>query len=334
MTRSPHLYHHLIDLAAAIRADGSSARFVTITADPGRLHCAVTTGSDRSPEEGPGAYHVQHHLFGAALQEAAAGFARELVDRMFGSLAEFGGRGLVSIDASGAVRLDLEARNGRTLHEPVCLDRLRQAAISHPTNRAVCLAALFSDDVRFPAWPQSEQTQREWIRAAKLIDPQGGADQDGVDAAAKRLVIAFRPAGLSSDRVSGLIRERLYPDLIPQENERAQVPERPEGLGNAPAWLPLDPLEAERLYTALEGASDPVLSNVLAKLRTCLSDVSADEAFRAAAVEKYAGRLTDGDLDFQTDGMVSKGDEGAYVQAFLWVKNAEAGLELEGGPSL
>ena len=46
---------------------------------------------------------------------------------------------------------------------------------------------------------------------------------------------------------------------------------------------------------------------------------------------KYAGCLPDGDLDFQADGMVSKGEEGAYVMAFLWVTNAEAGLEAPNG---
>lgn len=327
MSRSPHLYHDLLDLAAAIRADGSSARFVSVTAEAGRLRCAVTTGSDRAPDAAPDPFRARHPLHGAALQEAAAEFARELVARRFGVLLELGGKGLVTIAASGAVRLDLETRTGLTVHEPVNLDRLRQSAFSHLTHRAVCLAALLSDDTRFPDWSASEQAQRDWMRAASPIDPEGGPDQDGVDAAAKRVVTAFRPSGLSSDRVAELIRDRLYPDLVSPVPAQTPVPERPEGLGTAPAWLPLDPLETERLHIALEGASDPVLSGVLVKLRACLSDVSSDDAFRAAAVGKYAGRLDEGDLDFQPDGMVSKSDEGAYVQAFLWVTNAEAGLE-------
>lgn len=101
----------------------------------------------------------------------------------------------------------------------------------------------------------------------------------------------------------------------------------PVGLGKAPAWLQLAPQEAERLHRALEDSTDPVLSGIFGKLCVCLSDVSADDAFRNAAVDKYAGQLSDGDLDFQHDGMVSRSDEGAYVQAFLWVSNAEAGLE-------
>lgn len=327
MTRSPHLFFDLLDLAAAIRSDGTSARFVAVTADGGRMRCAVTTGSDRPPDAAPEPYRARHPLHGAALQEAAAEFARELVTRRFGALQELGGKGLVTIDASGAVRLDLETRTGMTVREPVSLDRLRQAAISHPTHRAACLAALLSDDTRFPAWSQSERSQRHWMRAAREIDPQGGPDQAGLVRAAAELRRAFIPNGADLAYLTGLIRDRLYPDLAAPAPAPAPAPDRPDGLGTAPVWLPLDPLEAERLHAALGASSDPVLSNVLAKLRTCLSDVSADEAFRAAAVEKYAGRLDEGDLDFQPDGMVSRGDEGAYVQAFLWVSNAEAGLE-------
>ena len=77
----------------------------------------------------------------------------------------------------------------------------------------------------------------------------------------------------------------------------------------------------------LEASPDPVLSEVLAKLRVMLENTSSDEAFRAAATQKYAGKLNEGELDFQPDGTVSKSDDGAYVMAFLWVTNAEAGLE-------
>lgn len=327
MSRSPHLYFDLLDLAAAIRSDGTSARFVSVTADGGRMHCAVTSGSDQAPDAPTDPYLASHPLFGAALQEAAAGFARELVNRRFGALQELGGKGLVTIEGSGAVRLDLETRTGLTVREPVNLNRLRQAAISHPTHRAVCLATIFSDDTRFPSWSSSEQGQRDWMRAAAPIDPEGGADQDGFDAAAKRVVTAFRPSGLSSDRVAELIRERLYPDRLTPVSPESPTQDHPEGLGTNPAWLPLDPQEAERLHIALEASSDPLLSGVLGKLRVMLENVGSDEAFREAAIGKYAGRLSEGELDFQPDGMVSKSDEGAYVMAFLWVTNAEAGLE-------
>lgn len=344
MTRSPHLFHDLLDLAAAIRADGTSARFVSVTADAGRVHCAVTTGSNRPPDTVTDPHRASHPLFGAALHEAAAALTRELLDRRVGDLTEIGGRGLVTISAEGAMRIDLRLSDGREINEGVDLVRLRGAALSHPVNRALCLAAALSDDVRFPRWndptpvrkrsagPQAQgRVQDVWVEAAKMIVAEAGPEQDGIRNAAIRLVTGFRPDDLSSDRLAGMIRTRLYPDLCAPINPDGPAPDRPEGLGSAPAWLPLDPLEAERLHIALEDASDPVLANVLAKLRTCLADVSADAAFRAAAVEKYAGRLTDGDLDFQPDGMVSKGDEGAYVMAFLWVTNAEAGLEAPEG---
>jgi hypothetical protein len=340
MTRSVHLYHDLLDLAAAMRAEGTSARFVSVTADAGRVHCAVTTGSNRPPDAAPDPHRARHPLFGAALQEAAAALTRELLERRVGDLAETGGRGLVTISAEGAIRIDLRLSDGREIHEGVDLARLRKAAISHPVNRALCLASALSDDVRLPRWhdpapvrsrsggPDAQaRVQDVWMEAAKRIDAEAGPDQPGIDEAAKLLVIRFRPERLSSDTLADMIRSRLYPDLLAPIRPDGSIPERPEGLGTASAWLPLDPLEAERLHAALESASDPVLSGVLAKLRTCLSDVSADEAFRAAAVAKYAGRLDEGDLDFQPDGMVSKGDEGAYVQAFLWVTNAEAGIE-------
>lgn len=326
MSRSVHLYHDLLDLAAAMRAEGTSARFISVTASGGRVHCAVTTGSNRPPDTAPDPHRARHHLLGAALQEAAAALTRELLDRRFGDLAETGGRGLVTISAEGAMHIDLRLASGVRIREGVDLERLRFAAISHPMNRVICVATALSDDTRFPTWGSSEKAQRDWIGAVRIIDPQAGPDQPGIDAAAKRLVLTFRPAGLDSDRIAGMIRTRLYPDLCAPINPDGPVPDRPEGLGTAPAWLPLDPLEAERLHIALDGSSDPVLSNVLAKLRSCLADVSSDAAFRSAVVEKYAGRLRDGDIDFQPDGMVSKSDEGAYVMAFLWVTNAEAGF--------
>lgn len=254
----------------------------------------------------------------------------------------------MTISASRAVHLSLRTLTDQPLFDDIIgLDQLRKAAFSHPTHRAACLAAIFSDDTRFPAWSACEQVQRDWITAVRSIDPDRGPGQIGIDEAASFIRATFQPSELGDQEIRDLIRDRLYPDLISSSDISSSlfpaslmtqrpdlepkpdriVLDRPEGLGTAPAWLPLDPLEAERLHSALEKAADPVLSVVLSKLRACLSDVSSDEVFRAAAVEKYAGKLMDGDLDFQPDGMVSKGDEGAYVQAFLWVTNAEAGLD-------
>ena len=152
MTRFVHLYHDLLDLAAAIRADGTSARFVSVTADAGRVHCAVTTGSNRPPDAPADPHRARHPLHGAALQEAAAGLTRELLDRRVGDLTEIGGRGLVTISGEGAIRIDLRLSDGREISEGVDLGRLRAAAISHPVNRAVCLASALSDALRFPGW--------------------------------------------------------------------------------------------------------------------------------------------------------------------------------------
>lgn len=107
---------------------------------------------------------------------------------------------------------------------------------------------------------------------------------------------------------------------MPDRNEEI------DGLGKAPLWLPLDALEAARLFHHLAESEDPILRAVRGKMEIGLSNTGEDAAFRAAAVAKYVGKLPDGDLDFQPDGMVSKSDEGAYVQAFLWVRNAGAGL--------
>lgn len=98
---------------------------------------------------------------------------------------------------------------------------------------------------------------------------------------------------------------------------------------STPAWLQMDGQEAARLRDALEGSDDPLLRGLHAKLALLTSENEHDEDFRQAAFEKYAGKLQDGDLDFQSDGMVSRGDDGAYVMAFLWVDNAEAGLDLD-----
>lgn len=54
-----------------------------------------------------------------------------------------------------------------------------------------------------------------------------------------------------------------------------------------------------------------------------------DPCFREAAKEKYAGRLSDGDVDWDDYPVVSHSDEGAYVQAWLWVSNKDAGLNDE-----
>ena len=53
-------------------------------------------------------------------------------------------------------------------------------------------------------------------------------------------------------------------------------------------------------------------------------------AFRIAAHDLYVARdkshLNDGDVNIDDNAVVSEGDEGAYVAAWVWVPNAAAGL--------
>ncbi len=94
-------------------------------------------------------------------------------------------------------------------------------------------------------------------------------------------------------------------------------------------WLQTTPEEAAALREALAGSDDPAAASILAKIDLLTTDRDHDEAFREAAIEKYVGKLSDGDLDFQSDAMVSNGEEGAYVMAFLYVRNDEAGLNFD-----
>jgi len=48
-----------------------------------------------------------------------------------------------------------------------------------------------------------------------------------------------------------------------------------------------------------------------------------DEEVIAACVNKYCGRLSDGDVDYDDKPTVSRGDDGAYVQAWLYVRFSE-----------
>lgn len=102
---------------------------------------------------------------------------------------------------------------------------------------------------------------------------------------------------------------------------------KPENLGKQSVWLQTSAEEAEKLHALLEASDDPVLQGLKAKLEILNTDNQHDEAFRAVLMEKYGSQLQDGDLDLQDDALVSSGDEGAYVMSFLYVTNAEAGLE-------
>lgn len=136
--------------------------------------------------------------------------------------------------------------------------------------------------------------------------------------------------GGSADFPTFEMAREYAPEAELSDQVKAWLETQPDGLGKSPLWLQLDKDEALFLFRHLEQHAG-MLGAIREKMRVGLSDNNVDEDFRQAAVEKFAGRLQDGDLDFQTDGLVSKGDEGAYVMAFLWVNNAEAGLEPEEG---
>lgn len=84
MSRSPHLYHDLLDLAAAIRSRETPAAFISLSADEGEVNCAVTFASDRLPDHPTDPYLTRHSLFGVILERKAADFARELLSRKAG----------------------------------------------------------------------------------------------------------------------------------------------------------------------------------------------------------------------------------------------------------
>jgi len=57
-----------------------------------------------------------------------------------------------------------------------------------------------------------------------------------------------------------------------------------------------------------------------------------DAAFISAAKDNYTGcggEYSDGDINVDDDAVVSQSDKGAYVAAWVWVTNEEAGIEGE-----
>jgi hypothetical protein len=67
------------------------------------------------------------------------------------------------------------------------------------------------------------------------------------------------------------------------------------------------------------------------RVQETLKPGANDDALRTAAHEKYSGldsshRIDDNELDWDDVPTVSASDEGAYVMAWLWVSNEEAGI--------
>lgn len=100
--------------------------------------------------------------------------------------------------------------------------------------------------------------------------------------------------------------------------------------GQSDIWLMLDKSESDHLYRLIsQNPDDVVLAGIAAKMEILSDDIQNDDAFRSAASDAVAGKFSDGDACIDDNAMVSKGENGAYVMTFVYVRNAEAGLEFD-----
>ena len=84
------------------------------------------------------------------------------------------------------------------------------------------------------------------------------------------------------------------------------------------------------LTLAAAHAEDATLQSVAGTLNECIASLTdeTDEKYRAAARDEYEH---EGDCEIDDGAPVSKGgDPGAYVQAWVWVSNSEAGIVSDG----
>jgi len=86
----------------------------------------------------------------------------------------------------------------------------------------------------------------------------------------------------------------------------------------------------QALNAATMGAGLPSPSHaqpVLDRIEELEKEDPDDQAFRDAHRERYSSHpWTDGDIDIDDDAMVSRGDEGAYVMMWGYVRNEDAGI--------
>lgn len=330
-----HQYLILQKLAADLRMNDIASAYVDFNAEAGEMRPRVTYAA-ANPELG--AARADPRLSGADLAHMLSTFAGSFLDRRLPGWKDgAGSRGRVVFDASGALLLDVAPRNGCSVQSRITdvidLTEARQEAL-HSSRVALLRHIALEDDQRLG----------RLIGHRALTDATGflAADMMAGDARLSRAAQCLWDAlpgvaqmSLPLPVLTKRIEDRLFADLSIRQApwfagsvyDRPTAPQvLPEGLGRAPLWLQLDAHEADRLFKLLEASPDPILREIRAKMEIGLSNIGADPAFRDAAIGKYAARLTDGDVDFQPDGTVSKGDEGAYVMAFLWVTNAEAGL--------
>lgn len=331
-----HQYLILQKLAADLRMNDVASAYVDFNAESGEMHPRVTYAA---ADPDLGAARAEPRLSGANLAHMLSTLAGSFLDRRLPDWKEgAGSRGQMVFDASGALLLDVSPRNGCSVQsritEVIDLTEPRQEAL-HSSRVALLRHIALEDDQRLARLIG----HRALTDAADSLAADMTPGDPRLSRAAQCLWDALpgvAKMSLSLPVLTRRIEDRLFADLSIRQApwfagsvyDRPAAPqELPEGLGKAPLWLQLDALEAERLFKLIEESHDPILCEIRAKMEIGLSNIGADEAFRDATIEKYASRLTDGDVDFQPDGLVSKSDEGAYVMAFLWVSNAEAGLE-------
>lgn len=331
-----HQYLIIQSLASHLRTNELSSAYVDFNAEAGEARPRVTYAAAK---QDLGFAREVPRVSGSELSEVLATFAENFLDRRLPGWKEgAGSKAQVIFDATGALLLDVTPRNGCSVQtrisEVVDFSEARTAALN--TSRTTLLSTIaLKDDMRL-----SRLLDHKILGEAKRFLAADLTPGDSRIQTVAHLLWTALPGVAQSSLpvavISRRIEERLFADLTVRQApwfpgsvfDQPAVPEdKPEGLGKAPLWLQLDALEAERLFKAIEASPDPILREIRTKMEIGLSNVGSDSAFRDAVIEKYAGRLTDGDVDFQPDGLVSKSDEGAYVMAFLWVSNADAGIE-------
>jgi hypothetical protein len=85
-------------------------------------------------------------------------------------------------------------------------------------------------------------------------------------------------------------------------------------------WVNLSADELQTIKRALStgpGEPDPVIATIDKALAPA---DPTDASYRASAAERYEN-FSDGDVDIDEDAVVSVGDGGAYVMAWLWVRD-------------
>jgi len=331
-----HQYLIVQMLAANLRMNEIASAYVDFDAEAGHMRPRVSYAAGMptlgSAFEKPG-------VSGSDLATTLSKFAETFLDRRLPGWRDgAGSKGQVIFDASGALLLDVTPRNGCSVQSRICevvdLQEARKEALQSSRISLLSNIAL-KDDLRLSRL----LTHKATGEAAQILSEDLAPGDGRFTTIAQLFWNALPGVAQLSLPVSALakrIEERLFSDLTVRQapwfqgsvfDQPAIPEEKPEGLGKAPLWLQLDALEAEHLFKAIEASPDPILREIRTKMEIGLSNVGSDSAFRDAVIEKYAGRLTDGDVDFQPDGLVSKSDEGAYVMAFLWVSNADAGIE-------